>query len=119
MVQTAAQLDRAADVVDEMTRRLRVLEQQVVRAARFRSARARVRQHELHLALAKHHALGADRRGLRARLDELRGRQDSGRREAARPSTRRRWRACRRARAATSRGRSRRGRRWRAPRRSR
>ncbi|HMV67518.1 MAG TPA: AAA family ATPase, partial [Myxococcota bacterium] len=50
---TCGQLDRAADVVDEMGKRLAVLEKQVVRAARFRRLRALVRQHEIALALVK------------------------------------------------------------------
>jgi chromosome segregation protein len=84
MVETATQLDRAADVLDEMTRQLRVLEQQVLRAARFRRTRALIRQRELYLALAKHHALAQDRRALRARVDDARTRQDAARREVAR-----------------------------------
>jgi chromosome segregation protein len=84
MVETATQLDRAADVLDEMTRQLRVLEQQVLRAARFRRTRALIRQRELYLALAKHHALTQDRRALRSRVDDARSRQDAARREVAR-----------------------------------
>ena len=51
---TGSQLDRAADVADEMGRRLKQLERQVVKAARFRRLRAKVRQGEVFLALAKY-----------------------------------------------------------------
>ena len=50
---TNVQLDRAADVVDELGRRLRTLERQAVAAARFRRARALLRQDEIVLALVK------------------------------------------------------------------
>ncbi|MCB9684332.1 MAG: AAA family ATPase [Alphaproteobacteria bacterium] len=84
LVNTSGQLDRAADVLDEMTRRLRSLEQQVLVAARFRRIRALVRQGELQLALVKHHALAQDRRALRRELDEAKGKEDSTRREVLR-----------------------------------
>ncbi|MCA9492352.1 MAG: AAA family ATPase, partial [Myxococcales bacterium] len=84
LVNTSGQLDRAADVLDEMTRRLRSLEQQVLVAARFRRLRAQVRQGELRLALVKHHALAQDRRALRRQLDEAKGKEDSTRREVLR-----------------------------------
>lgn len=54
---TAGQLDRAADVADEMERRLKTLERQVIKAARFRRLRALVRQEEIFLGLAKFHDL--------------------------------------------------------------
>ena len=62
---TGVQLDRAADVADEMGRRLRVVRQQVKRAAHFRRLRALIRQREIALALIKYAALTADRRALR------------------------------------------------------
>ena len=61
---TATQLDRVADVEEEMVRRLRVLEKQVLTAARFRQLRARVRLAEIGLAVIKVAALVDDRRAI-------------------------------------------------------
>ncbi len=72
---TGTQLDRAADVAEEMGRRLKSLERQVLAAARFRRVRALLRQDEVLLALAKfqdlsstgavdHGALAEDRKRL-------------------------------------------------------
>ncbi len=66
--QTATQLDRAADVEDEMARRLRQLEKAVIKAARFRRLRALLRQREIVLALAKYADLAEERRRLRREL---------------------------------------------------
>jgi len=68
---TATQLDRAADVVDEMARRLATLEKAVIKAARFRRARAIVRQHEIALSLARLSELRRDADGIQARLAEV------------------------------------------------
>ncbi|MEZ4321345.1 MAG: AAA family ATPase [Myxococcota bacterium] len=65
---TAAQLDRAADVSDEMGRRIRSLEKQVLKAGRFRRARAKIRQREIALGVVKYGALAEDRRALRETL---------------------------------------------------
>jgi chromosome segregation protein len=62
---TGSQLDRAADVTDEMGRRLATLERQALRAARFRRLRAELRQEEVFLGLV------AAQDGA-ARLNELR-----------------------------------------------
>ena len=51
---TAGQLDRAADVADEMGRRIQVLERQVVRAAKFRRLRSMARQDEVFLAMVQY-----------------------------------------------------------------
>ena len=64
---TGAQLDRAADVSDEMERRLKILEKQVIRAAEFRRLRAKIRQEEIFLSLVRYRELAADRRALRER----------------------------------------------------
>jgi len=66
--QTAAQLDRAADVEDEMSKRLRQLERQVVKAAKFRRMRAELRNREIVLSLAKYADLSAERRRQRSAL---------------------------------------------------
>jgi chromosome segregation protein len=62
---TGTQLDRAADVADELGRRLRSVRTQVRRAARFRRFRGLIRQREIALALIKYAALCQDRRVLR------------------------------------------------------
>jgi len=77
---TVQQLDRAADVADEMARRLGVLERQVLKAARFRRLRARVRQRETYLALVKYRGLAADRRALQRSLREGRREEAAARR---------------------------------------
>ena len=77
---TAQQLDRAADVADEMGRRLKVLERQVIKAARFRRARARVRQREIYLSLVKYRGLAGDRRALQRDLREARSEEAAARR---------------------------------------
>ncbi|MCO4744007.1 MAG: AAA family ATPase [Proteobacteria bacterium] len=78
---TATQLDRASDVADEMGRRLKELERQVVRAARFRRMRAEQRQDEILLALAKYADLATDRRRLRRELREARGKAEQAERQ--------------------------------------
>jgi chromosome segregation protein len=62
--QTAANLERVSQIADEMKRRLRSLERQVEKAARYRRLRATVRQGELLLGLARYAGLSADRRAL-------------------------------------------------------
>ncbi|MEQ1505674.1 MAG: AAA family ATPase, partial [Myxococcota bacterium] len=81
---TAAQLDRAADVVDEMARHLRALEGQVLKAAEFRRLGAVVRQHELVLALAKHLALSEERVAIRDEIAGLKDQEEAHRTEVAR-----------------------------------
>jgi chromosome segregation protein len=66
LVATAAQLDRASDVAEEMARRERQLSRQVLKAAHYRHLRARIRLDEVALAIAKDHALTLERRALRA-----------------------------------------------------
>lgn len=69
---TATQLDRAADVADEMGRRVRTLARQVLKAADFRRTRALIRQNEIALSLAKYANLAAERRTLRNELRDAR-----------------------------------------------
>lgn len=84
LVATSAQLDRAADVADEMARRVRSLARQVLKAGRFRRARAQVRQDEIALSLARFIALSADRRTLRERLRSERTSLEAAQRAVAR-----------------------------------
>ena len=81
---TAGQLDRAADVADEMGRRLRVLERQVLKAAKFRRLRALIRQEEILLSVVKYAELSADRRALRQQLIDSNGEMAALRREVDR-----------------------------------
>ena len=64
---TEQNLDRATDVAEELGRRLRTLERQVEKAARYRRLQATVRQNELYLGLAQYAALSGDRRALHER----------------------------------------------------
>ncbi|TVQ89291.1 MAG: hypothetical protein EA397_15505 [Deltaproteobacteria bacterium] len=81
---TVGQLDRAADVADEMSRRVRSLARQVLKAGRFRRLRARVRQDEIALSLARFIALSADRRTLRSRLRTAQAELETAQRGLAR-----------------------------------
>ena len=64
---TEQNLERATDVAEELGRRLRGLERQVEKAARYRRLAAAVRQNELFLGLAQYAALSGDRRALHTR----------------------------------------------------
>lgn len=80
---TSAQLDRASDVIEEMRRRLRSLERQVVRAAQFRRCRTRIRLAELQLALAKVQDLMGEQRQLREQQRSNHGKEGLRRGELA------------------------------------
>jgi chromosome segregation protein len=69
--QTATQLDRAADVADEMGNQLRVLERQVAKAARFRRLRALLKQDETYLGLVRFRDAARRRREAERRLDNM------------------------------------------------
>ncbi|MBT3218326.1 MAG: AAA family ATPase [Proteobacteria bacterium] len=84
---TANQLDRAADVADEMGRRLQGLRKQVVRAARFRRFGALIRRDEVFISLSEYAALAADRRVLRERLQTVRAEEAGIVREVSRRET--------------------------------
>ena len=79
--QTDANLDRVSEVADDMGRRLRSLERQVERAARYRRLRAQVRQEEIFLGLARFAALSGDRRALVGDLRAARAAEDAAGRE--------------------------------------
>ncbi|MEE2750420.1 MAG: chromosome segregation protein SMC [Myxococcota bacterium] len=72
LASTEGNLERATDVCDEMGRRLRTLERQVEKAARYRRLGARVRQGEIFLGLVKFSGLAGDRKALRDDLREAR-----------------------------------------------
>ncbi len=84
LVATAAQLDRASDVADEMARRVRALGRQVKKSALFRRHRAIVKQRETALAMAKYGGLAGDRRALRAKVRTAEGTLDNARRARVR-----------------------------------
>ena len=67
---TEQNLARTTDLTDEMAKRLRSLERQVQKAAKYRRLRAWVRQGELFLSLAKFNGLTGDRRAMFAGLRE-------------------------------------------------
>ncbi len=61
---TTQNLDRTTDLTDEMGRRLKTLERQVAKAAKYRRFRVQVRQGEMYLLLAKYSGLSGDRRSI-------------------------------------------------------
>ena len=71
LAQTGAQLDRAADLADEMGRRLGTLEKAVWAAASFRRLRALIRQDEILLSLVKYADAVEERRAARDRSRHL------------------------------------------------
>jgi len=76
LASTEGNLERATDVCDEMGRRLRVLEKQVEKAARYRRLSARIRQGEVYLGLVKFAGLAGDRRALRDSLRTARSEEE-------------------------------------------
>ncbi len=81
--QTRTNLDRVCQVADDMQARLRSLERQVVKAARYRLLRATVRQGELLLGLARYAGLSEDRRALAGELRQARTVEETTRRTLA------------------------------------
>jgi len=67
---TEQNLARTTDLTDEMAKRLRTLERQVQKAAKYRRLRAWVRQGEIFLSLAKFNGLTGDRKAYFAQLRE-------------------------------------------------
>lgn len=65
---TLANLERVSDVADEMGRRLRVLERQVVKAAKHKRYSAQIRQGEIFLGLVQYSELLEDRKALGQRF---------------------------------------------------
>ena len=61
---TAANLERATDLAEEWSRRLRTLERQVEKAARHKRYSAQIRQGEIFLGLVQYNELILDRRAL-------------------------------------------------------
>ena len=67
---TLQNLERATDVVEDLSARLKSLERQVAKAMRHRRLRSFIRQGEIVLGLARYAALAGDRRALAAQLRE-------------------------------------------------
>jgi len=65
---TNRNLERATDLVEDLTGRLRSLKRQVAKATRYRRYRTEVRQGEIFLGLARFSGLVGDRRALAERL---------------------------------------------------
>ena len=65
---TNRNLERATDLVEDLTGRLRSLKRQVAKATRYRGYRTEVRQGEIYLGLSRYSALAADRKALSERL---------------------------------------------------
>lgn len=84
LLASAAQLDRASDVVDELFSRLTTLEEQVWKAAEFRRLRAHIRHSELHLSLAKVHGLTEERASIVEEQRSVRGQESGGRDDLSR-----------------------------------
>lgn len=68
---TCVQLDRTADVNEERIRRVKTLERQVVKAAKFRRLRALVRQEETFLSMVKYIAHADELSDLTTQVDSL------------------------------------------------
>ena len=68
---TRAALERVQDLSDEMARQLRAAERQVQRIGRWRMLGARLRQHEIHVAMARCSGLVGDRRALADQVRQL------------------------------------------------
>ena len=81
---TLHNLERATDLVDDLTGRLRSLRRQVARATRYRRFRTEVRQGEIFLGLARFSGLVGDRRALVERVREAQAEETAQHRELQR-----------------------------------
>jgi len=81
---TNRNLERATDLVDDLSTRLRSLKRQVTKATRYRRLRTEVKQGEVYLGLAKYSGLAGDRRAIAERLRATTTTEESKRRELER-----------------------------------
>ncbi len=81
---TLRNMERATDLVEDMTGRLRTLKRQVAKATRYRRFRAEVRQGEIFLGLARFSGLVGDRRALVDKLREAQAAETTHQRELQR-----------------------------------
>ena len=81
---TNRNLERATDLVDDLSSRLRSLRRQVAKATRYRRLRTEVRQGEIYLGLARYSGLVGDRRALSERLRAATQTEEAKRRELER-----------------------------------
>ena len=81
---TTRNLERANDVVSDLTARLRSLKRQVGKATRYRQLRTEVRQGEIFLGVARYAGLADDRKALSERLRAVSAKEQAKRRELER-----------------------------------
>ena len=81
---TNRNLERATDLVEDLSSRLRSLKRQVAKATRYRRLRTEVKQGEVYLGLAKYSGLAGDRRAIAERLRSTVTLEESKRRELER-----------------------------------
>ncbi len=81
---TNRNLERAMDLVEDLSGRLRSLRQQVAKATRYRRLRTEVRQGEVYLGLARYAGLAGDRRVLGERLRAATQTEETKRKELER-----------------------------------
>lgn len=81
---TNRNLERATDLVEDLSGRLRALRRQVAKATRYRRLRTEVRQGEIYLGLARYSGLAGDRRVLGEQLRTATQTEDTKRRELER-----------------------------------
>jgi len=81
---TNRNLERATDLVDDLSSRLRALRRQVAKATRYRRLRTEVRQGEVYLGLARYSGLAGDRKVLSERLRTATQTEETKRRELER-----------------------------------
>jgi chromosome segregation protein len=81
---TNRNLERATDLVEDLSSRLRTLRRQVAKATRYRRLRTEVRQGEIYLGLTRYSGLAGDRRVLGERLRTATQTEETKRRELER-----------------------------------
>jgi chromosome segregation protein len=81
---TNRNLERATDLVDDLSGRLRSLKRQVNKATRYRQLRTEVRQGEIFLGVARYSGLSGDRKALSETLRTVSNTEEAKRRELER-----------------------------------
>ena len=81
---TNRNLERATDLVEDLSTRLRSLRRQVTKATRYRRLRTEVKQGEVFLGVARYSALAGDRRAIAERLRNTTTTEQAKRRELER-----------------------------------
>jgi chromosome segregation protein len=81
---TSRNLERASDLVDDLSSRLRSLKRQVTKATRYRQLRTEVRQGEIFLGMARFSGLSGDRKAISDTLRAVSNTEEAKRRELER-----------------------------------